>query len=55
MKILLIYSNRERHSWPVPPPGVCYVASSIESEGLDSTAGHAVLIQGLPQFFLEKY
>jgi len=35
MKILLISSNRERHPWPVPPIGLCYVASSLEREGYE--------------------
>ncbi|MCD4775963.1 MAG: cobalamin-dependent protein [Candidatus Aegiribacteria sp.] len=35
MKILLISSNRERHPWPVPPLGACYVASSLEREGFE--------------------
>ena len=35
MKILLISSNRERHPWPVPPLGACYVASSLEREGYE--------------------
>ncbi|MCK4505728.1 MAG: cobalamin-dependent protein, partial [Candidatus Aegiribacteria sp.] len=35
MKILLISSNRERHPWPIPPIGACYVASSLEHSGFD--------------------
>ncbi len=35
MKILLISSNRERHPWPIPPVGACYVASSLERAGYD--------------------
>lgn len=35
MRILLISSNRERHPWPVPPIGACYVASSLEAAGFE--------------------
>ncbi len=35
MKILLISSNRERHPWPIPPIGACYIASSLERSGFD--------------------
>jgi radical SAM superfamily enzyme YgiQ (UPF0313 family) len=35
VKILLISSNREKHPWPVPPVGACYVASSLEREGYE--------------------
>lgn len=35
MKILIISSNRERHPWPVPPIGACYIASSLEREGFN--------------------
>ncbi len=35
MKILLISSNRERHPWPIPPYGACYIASSLERSGFD--------------------
>jgi response regulator RpfG family c-di-GMP phosphodiesterase len=29
----MISTNRERHPWPVPPLGACYVASSLEQKG----------------------
>jgi len=32
-KILLINSNRFKHPWPVIPFGLCYIASSLESNG----------------------
>ncbi|MCK5064928.1 MAG: cobalamin-dependent protein [Candidatus Fermentibacteraceae bacterium] len=35
MKILLISANRERHPWPIPPIGACYIASNLESSGFD--------------------
>lgn len=35
MRILLISSNRERHPWPIPPIGACYVASDLERSGFD--------------------
>ena len=35
MRILLISSNRERHPWPIPPVGACYVASNLENSGFD--------------------
>ncbi len=35
MKILLISANREKHPWPIPPIGACYIASNLERSGFD--------------------
>lgn len=35
MKILIVSANRERHPWPVPPIGACYVASNLQESGFD--------------------
>jgi len=32
-KVLLINSNRFKHPWPVIPFGLCYIATSLESNG----------------------
>jgi radical SAM superfamily enzyme YgiQ (UPF0313 family) len=32
-KVLLINSNRFRHPWPVIPFGLCYIATSLETNG----------------------
>ena len=32
-KVLLINSNRFKHPWPVIPFGLCYIATSLETNG----------------------